>query len=67
LVPTVGPVASGGIGDTIAIGRVLYARNIPIVPNDECWISARENAVHCSVIPIGGIHIFIGETLVTIR
>ncbi|KAK1679708.1 hypothetical protein QYE76_040556 [Lolium multiflorum] len=45
LAPTVGPVASGGrnregsamgsYDDTIAVGRVLYAGNLPIVPPDE--------------------------------
>ena len=73
LAPTVGPAASGGrnregstfggIGDTIAVGRVLYAGNFPIVPQDECWIPARTNPVKLSIIPIGGIHIFIGETV----
>jgi hypothetical protein len=67
-----GPTASGGwiragsafagIGDTIAIGRVLFAGNIPIIPKDECWVPAKENIVHCSIIPISGIYIFIGET-----
>jgi hypothetical protein len=36
--------AFGGIGDTVAIGRVLYDSGFPIV------------------VPIGDIHIFIGET-----
>jgi len=53
----------GGIGDTIVVGRVLYAGNFPIVPQDECWIPARTNPVKLSIIPIGGIHIFIGETV----
>ena len=73
LAPTVGPAASGGrnregsaIGsfdDTIAVGRVLYAGNLPIVPPDECWIPAKANPVKLSIVPIGGIHIFIGETV----
>ena len=73
LAPTVGPAALGGriragsgfasIGDMIAVGRVLYAGNFPIVPPDECWILARTDAFKLSIIPIGGIHIFIGETV----
>jgi hypothetical protein len=69
----VGPAASGGrnragsafggIGDTIAVGRVLYAGNFPIVPPDECWIPARTNPFKLSIVPIDRIHIFIGETI----
>ena len=71
LAPTVGPQALGaqiragpafvGIGDTHAVGRVLYAGNFPIVPNDECWIPARENMMQYSIMPVGDIHIFIGK------
>ncbi|KAK1580655.1 hypothetical protein QYE76_071959 [Lolium multiflorum] len=53
----------GSYDDTIAVGRVLYAGNLPIVPPDECWIPARTNPVKLSIVPIGGIHIFIGETV----
>src|SRR4051812_15558130 len=74
LAPTVGLAASGGrnragsafacIGDTVAVGRVQYlAGRYPFVPPDECWILARTDAVCLSIIPIGGIHIFIGETV----
>ena len=72
LAPTVGPEASGGrnragsafagIGDTVAIGRVLYAGGFPLVLQDEYWIPARERVVRNSIVPIGGIHIYIGET-----
>ncbi|KAK1678938.1 hypothetical protein QYE76_039786 [Lolium multiflorum] len=72
LAPTMGPEASGGrnregsamgsYDDSIAVGRVLYAGNFPIVPPDE-WIPARSNPVKLSIVPIGGIHIFIGETV----
>ncbi|KAK1697276.1 hypothetical protein QYE76_013973 [Lolium multiflorum] len=55
--------AMGSYDDTIAVGRVLYAGNLPIVPPDECWIPARTNPVKLSIVPIGGIHIFIGETV----
>src|SRR3954467_11567347 len=74
LAPTVGQAASrgrnragsafAGVGDTVAVGRVQYlAGRYPFVPPDECWILARTDAVHLSIIPIGGIHIFIGETV----
>ncbi|KAK1607805.1 hypothetical protein QYE76_031478 [Lolium multiflorum] len=49
----------GSYDDTIAVGRVLYAGNFPIVPPDECWIPAKTNPVKLSIVPIGGIHIFI--------
>ena len=72
LVPTVGQEALGariqagsafaGIGDTVAVGRVLYAGNLPIVPDDEGWIPARERPNRCTIVPFGGVHIFIGET-----
>src|SRR3954467_4053337 len=74
LAPSVGQAASGGrnragsafagVGDTITIGRVQYlAGRYPFVPLDKCWIPARTDAVRLSIIPIGGIHIFIGETV----
>src|SRR3954464_8569846 len=51
-----------GIGETIAIGRVLFSSNVPIVPPDEFWIPAKRNPMRCSIVPIGDIHLFIGET-----
>jgi hypothetical protein len=71
LVPTMGQNASGariqagsafaGIGNTVAIGRVLYDSGFPIVPADNLWVPAREDPTRFTVIPIGDIHIFIGE------
>jgi hypothetical protein len=71
LVPTMGHNASGariqagsaftGIGDTVAIGRVLYDSGFPIVPADNLWVPARENPAQFTIIPIGDIHIYIGE------
>jgi hypothetical protein len=55
--------AFAGIDDTVAVGRVLYVDNFPIVPPEECWILARTDAVKLSIIPIDGIHIFISETI----
>ena len=73
LAPTVGQAALegqiraepafAGIGDTVAVGRVQYAGRFPFVPPDECWIPAKTNAVNLSIIPFGGIHVFIGETV----
>jgi hypothetical protein len=53
----------GRYDESIAVGRVLYAGNLPIVPPDECWIPARTDPIKLSIVPIGGIHIFIGETI----
>ena len=72
LVPTVGPQASprrisvrsalGGIGDTIAVGCVLYTENFVIIPNDCFWTLAKENGTNFTIVPFGDIHVFIGET-----
>src|SRR4051812_1241987 len=51
-----------GIGETIAVGRVLFSDNVPIVPPDEFWIPAKTNPTRCSIVPIRDIHLFIGET-----
>src|SRR3954464_4134950 len=51
-----------GIGETVAIGRVLFSGNVPIVPPDEFWIPAKTNPTRCSIVPIGDIHLFISET-----
>jgi hypothetical protein len=54
--------AFAGISDTVAIGHVLYDSGFPLVPADNLWVPARENPARFSVVPIGDIHIFIGET-----
>jgi hypothetical protein len=53
LAPTVGHNVPGawiqagsafaGIGDTIAIGRVLYDSGFPIIPADNLWVLTRED------------------------
>jgi hypothetical protein len=48
---------------SIVVGRVLYAGNFSIVPQDECWIPAKTDPIKLSIVPIGGIHIFISETV----
>src|SRR4051812_30341405 len=73
LAPTVGPEALqalqrartkifAGIGETVAIGCVLFSGNVPIVPPDKFWIPAKTNPMRCSIVPIGDIPLFIGET-----
>jgi hypothetical protein len=54
--------AFAGIGDTVAIECVLYDSGFPIVPVDNLWVPAREDPTRFTVVPIGDIHIFIGET-----
>jgi hypothetical protein len=51
-----------GIGDTVAIRRVLYDSGLPIVPADNLWVPVREDPTRFTVVPIGDILIFIGET-----
>src|SRR3954470_20842902 len=51
-----------GIGETVAIGRVLFSSNIPIVPPEEFWIPAKTSPTRCSIVPIGDIQLFISET-----
>jgi hypothetical protein len=53
----------GTFSDSISVGLSLYARNFPIVPQDECWIPAKIDPIKLSIIPIDVIHIFIGETV----
>jgi hypothetical protein len=57
--------AFAGIGDTVAIGRVLYDSDFPIGPADNLWVPAREDPTRFTVVPVGDIHIFIGETDLT--
>jgi hypothetical protein len=57
--------AFAGIGDTVTIGHVLYDSSFPIVPAHNLWVPAREDPTRLTVIPIGDIHIFIGETGLT--
>jgi hypothetical protein len=54
-----------GIGNIVAIGRILYDFGFPIVPADNLWVPAREDPAQFTIISIGAIHIFIGETDLT--
>jgi hypothetical protein len=51
-----------GISSTIAIGHVLYVFGFPIILENNLWIMARAGHARIFVVPIGGIHLFIGET-----
>jgi hypothetical protein len=57
--------AFAGIGNTVAIGHVLYDFGFPIVPADNLWVPVREDPTQLTVVLIGDIHIFIGETDLT--
>ena len=54
--------ALGGIGDTIAAGRVMYFGNIPYVPDDASWTPISRNITSATIVPIGGFEIFVGFT-----
>jgi hypothetical protein len=41
---------------------VLYDSGLPIVPEDNLWILAREDPARIFIVTIGDIQIFIGET-----
>src|SRR3954468_7374016 len=51
-----------GIGKTVAICRVLFSGNVPIVPPDEFWIPVKTNPTRCSIVSIRDINLFNGET-----
>jgi hypothetical protein len=57
--------AFAGIGDTVAIGRILYDSGFPIILADNLWVPDREDPARFTIVPIGDIHIFIGETIPT--
>ena len=70
LAPTVGQVSFGsvfraesariGIGDTITVGRILYASDVPLIVLDETWIPAREVVVAYTIMSFGEIDVYIG-------
>jgi hypothetical protein len=43
----------GSYDESIAVGRVLYVGNFPIVPQDECWIPALDG--------VGELHIKVSD------
>jgi hypothetical protein len=54
--------AFAGISNTVAIGRVLYDSGFSSVPADNLWVPAREDPARFTIVLIGDIHIFIGQT-----
>ena len=54
--------ASAGIGDSIAVDRILYASNTLLIPKDETWIPAHGEVTSYSIVPIGEVDLFIGYT-----
>ena len=69
LTPTVGQVSFGsmfraepariGIGETITVGRILYASDVPLIVLDETWILAREAVTAYTIMSFGEIDIYI--------
>ena len=49
-----------GIGETIAIGRILYASDVPLIVLDETWIPAREAMTSYTIMSFGDIDVYIG-------
>lgn len=72
LAPTVGQEARGaqiqtgshfgGIGDTIAIERIAYIDNTPVIVNDSSWMPASGFVTNVIILPIGNFDIFNGFT-----
>ena len=56
--------STGGIGDTIAVGLVIYFDETGAghVFNDGFWTPAKEDPTGRSTIPISGFDIFVGFT-----
>jgi len=70
LAPTVGQVCIGstiraestriGIGETIAMGRIHYAGDVPLIVVDETWIPARRAMTSYTILSFGQIDVFLG-------
>ena len=70
LAPTVGQVSFGsafraesariGIGETIAVSRILYASDVPLIVLDETWIPAREPVTAYTIMSFSEIDVYIG-------
>ena len=50
--------AIDGIGDTLAVGHVVYAENIPLVPMDDSWILSQKPVTRSIVLLIGEVRSF---------
>ena len=51
-----------GIGDTFAVGHIVYAGNVPLVPMDDSWIPSQKPVTRSIMLPIGEVGIFLGYT-----
>ena len=49
-----------GIGETTAVGRILYASDVPLIVLDETWIPAREAVTAYTIMSFGKIDVYIG-------
>ena len=49
-----------GIGETITVGRILYASNVPLIILDETWIPAKEAVTAYTIMSFGEIDVYIG-------
>jgi len=49
-----------GIGETIAVGRILYASDVPLIVLDETWIPAKEAVTAYTIMSFGEIDVYIG-------
>ena len=48
------------IGETIAVGRILYASDVPLIVFDETWILAKEDVTTYTIMSFGEIDVYIG-------
>ena len=46
-----------GIGETISIGPILYASDVPLIVLDETWIPAREAVTAYTIMSFGEIDV----------
>ena len=49
-----------GIGETITVGRILYASDVPLIVLAETWILAREAVTAYTIMSFGEIDVYIG-------
>ena len=48
------------IGETIAVGRILYASDVPLIVLDETCIPAKEAVTAYTIMSFGEIDVYIG-------
>ena len=49
-----------GIGETIVVGRILYASGVPLIVLDKTWIPARDVVTTYTIMSFGEIDVYIG-------